>query len=139
MFDSDQAWDTVSDMSPLAGFALDRIDWSSEEWEEGDLPFKSTEEARAHLNDGHFDSIFELLKGRNYHHELLLFVAVGMSVGVCISMAQFKHIRRVYKKADPHHFFHFDKQIEYALEEYKCGEPYHLKDFDEDGTLLPDR
>lgn len=117
---------------------MDMIDCSKKYWAEGDLPIMSAEEARTHLNDGHFDSVFDFLEDKQYHHELLLFVGVGMRVGVCISRAQFRHIRRVYKKADPEHFFHFDKQIEYALQEYKCGEPYRLKDFDENGRLMPD-
>lgn len=138
LFDSEMAWDVLGDLTPLAGVALNMIDSPKEDWEYEDIPIMTSEEARAHLNDGNFDFVFDYLKEKDDHHMLLLFIGISMRVGACISKAQLKYVKQVYKKADPQKFFQFDKQMEYAFREYKCGEPYYLKDFDEDGKLLPD-
>lgn len=125
-------------MSSLVGVDLRRIGDTQDDWEEGNPKIMSCEDARAHLNDGHFDALFEFLKGRREYHELLLWVGISMQIGVCISKKHFKYVRGIYDKADPYHLFHFDKQIELAIKEYECGKPYYLKNFDEDGTLLPE-
>lgn len=97
----------------------------------------SSRDTKAHLDDGKFDLVFHYLYARREYHTLLLFVAVSMRVGANIRKDQLREVKSIYKKADPQHFFHFDKQIEYALLEYNSGEPYQLRDFDEVGKLIP--
>ncbi|KAJ9659332.1 hypothetical protein H2198_003208 [Neophaeococcomyces mojaviensis] len=131
IFDSDIAWDAASDLSPIIGIDLSSAGYPYHDMDEGDLPVLSIEDSAAHLNEGNFVRVFNLLRIGKRHYELVLFVVLSMRVGANIDERYLKYVKRTYKNISAwHHLPECRHQINVALKEFKSGEPYKLKDFD---------
>ena len=79
----------------------------------------SVEDTRKHLDNGHFNRVFDLLKLQARHESILLLAGSAMKVGAKITKRQRNYIKRVSRMAYRGQDLFIDKQIKYALKEYE--------------------